>query len=199
MNNDTLTLTDAQIITQVINGDTDMFECLIERYKNYIFTIVSGHVPYEEVNELAHVVFIDAYKSLHYCRNSESFKYWLKSIALRKCFDFWRASYREKIRFVKDLSDDQKKWIESIKDRKSFQQFREKGQIEEAREFLEWVLNQLSPRERMVIKLIYFDDLSIREVADLLGWTMINVKVQSFRSKRKLQKILEKVSERRLQ
>lgn len=198
MNNDALNLTDAQIITQVINGDCDMFECLIERYKNYIFTIISRQVPYAEVNELAHVVFIEAYKALSYCRNRESFKYWLKSIALRKCFDFWRSSYREKSRFVKDLSEDQKKWIESINDKESFQQFREKGQTEEAEEVLEWVLNQLSPRERMVIKLIYFDNLSIRETADLLGWTMINVKVQSFRSKRKLYKILSKVLDRRL-
>lgn len=193
MNNDALALTDAQIITRVINGECDMFECLIERYKNYIFTIISGHIPYAEVNETAHVVFLDAYKALNSCRNRESFKYWLKSIALRKCFDFWRSSYRENIRFVKDLSEEQKKWIESMKDGESFRRFREKGRLEEAEELLEWVLAQLSPRERMVIKLIYFDDLSIREAADLLGWTMINVKVQSFRVRRKLNKILSKV------
>ena len=198
MNNDALNLTDAQIITQVINGECDMFEYLIERYKNYIFSIVSDHIPYAEVNELSHVVFIEAYKALNRCRNRESFKFWLKSIALRKCFDFWRSSYREKSRFVKDLSDEQRKWIESIADRNSFQEFRERGQIEEAKELLEWVLNQLSPRERMVIKLIYFDNLSIREAADLLGWTVINVKVQSFRSKRKLNKILSKVLDRRV-
>ena len=198
MNNDVLNLTDTQIITQVINGECDMFECLIERYKNYIFTILSGHIPYAEVNETAHMVFLDAYKSLNGCKNRESFKYWLKSIALRKCFDFWRSSYRENSRFVKVLSEEQKKWIESMKDGESFRQFREKGRLEEAEELLEWVLAQLSPRERMVIKLIYFDGLSISEASDLLGWTMINVKVQSFRSRRKLKKILSKVLDRRL-
>ena len=198
MNNDALTLTDAQIITQVLNGDSDMFECLIERYKNYIFTVVSGHVPYAEVNEIAHVIFIDAYKALSGCRNRESFKSWLKSIALRKCYDYWRASYREKSRFVKDLGEEQKQWIESLKDREAFEQFREKGRLEEAVEIWEWVLNQLSPKERMVIKLIYFDELSIREAADLLGWSQINVKVQAFRCRRKLQKIFEKVSDGRV-
>ena len=196
MNDDRINLTDAQIIAQVINGECEMFECLIKRYKNYIFTVVSDHIPYSEVNEMAHVVFMEAYKALENCRNKASFKFWLKSIALRKCFDYWRFSYREKSRFVKELSEEQRKWMQEMADKDAFQQFRMNEQTEEARELLKWVLDQLSPRERMVIKLLYFDSLSVREAADLLGWSGINVKVQSFRIRRKLNVILSKVLDR---
>ena len=97
---------------------------------------------------------------------------------------------------MKELSEEQRKWMQEMADKDAFQQFRMNEQTEEARELLKWVLDQLSPRERMVIKLLYFDSLSVREAADLLGWSGINVKVQSFRIRRKLNVILSKVLDR---
>jgi RNA polymerase sigma-70 factor (ECF subfamily) len=42
----------------------------------------------------------------------------------------------------------------------------------------------------MVLELIYFEGLSLQEAADLLGWSVANVKVRSFRSRKKLETIL---------
>jgi RNA polymerase sigma-70 factor (ECF subfamily) len=43
----------------------------------------------------------------------------------------------------------------------------------------------------MVIELVYLEGLSVREAAGLLGWSVANVKVRSFRSRRKLEKVLK--------
>jgi RNA polymerase sigma-70 factor (ECF subfamily) len=48
----------------------------------------------------------------------------------------------------------------------------------------------------MVLELVYLEGLSVREVADLLGWSTANVKIRSFRSRRKLHKLLEDAGRR---
>jgi len=42
----------------------------------------------------------------------------------------------------------------------------------------------------MVLELVYLEGLSGREAADLLGWTVANVKVRSLRARRKLRNLL---------
>jgi RNA polymerase sigma-70 factor (ECF subfamily) len=56
---------------------------------------------------------------------------------------------------------------------------------------LKYALNKLSPEDRMVIELVYLEGLSGKEAAELLGWSLANVKVRLFRSRKKLQKLLE--------
>jgi RNA polymerase sigma-70 factor (ECF subfamily) len=48
----------------------------------------------------------------------------------------------------------------------------------------------LSPRDRMALELVYLEGLSVKEAADLLQWSVANVKVRSFRSRKKLEKVL---------
>jgi len=43
----------------------------------------------------------------------------------------------------------------------------------------------------MVLELIYMEGLSVREAAGLLGWSMANVKIRAFRSRKKLHKLLK--------
>ena len=45
----------------------------------------------------------------------------------------------------------------------------------------------------MVLELVYLEGFSNKEASDLLGWSVANVKVRSFRSRRKLEKILKDV------
>ena len=61
---------------------------------------------------------------------------------------------------------------------------------EETKELLEWALNQLSPQDRMVTELVYLEGMKGKEAAELLGWSTANVKVRTFRSRRKLRKLL---------
>jgi RNA polymerase sigma-70 factor (ECF subfamily) len=55
---------------------------------------------------------------------------------------------------------------------------------------LDWALAKLSPEDRMVIELVYLEELSVKEAADLLGWSAANVKVRSFRSRKKLHSLI---------
>jgi RNA polymerase sigma-70 factor (ECF subfamily) len=62
----------------------------------------------------------------------------------------------------------------------------------EAVDRLHRVMEQLSPRNRLVITLMYLEDQSVAETAELTGWSQTMVKVQAFRARSKLRKLMEK-------
>lgn len=81
-------------------------------------------------------------------------------------------------------------WLEEAISAQARLSFHEQSLQKEAREILDWALDRLSAADRMVLELVYLEGYSLRETADLLGWSIANVKVRSFRSRKKLHKLL---------
>lgn len=182
--------TDREIIQRIIDGDADAFAQILARYKDHVMGIVSRHVPYDQVEETAHDAFIRAYQSLATFRGENNFRPWIASIAVRTCYDFWRERYRSKEVAMSSLTEQHQEWLENVISDQSDETFSTYGSRAEAREVLDWVLAKLSAEDRMVLELVYLEGLSVREAAEILGWTVANVKVRSFRSRKKLQKLL---------
>jgi RNA polymerase sigma-70 factor (ECF subfamily) len=190
MDNDSRSLGDAEIVRQVIAGNVNAFEHLLKRYQGHVLTIVKKHMPYDQVEEVAQDVFVRAYQSLPSFKKDDSFKGWLSTIAVRTCYDFWRKHYRSREFSMSSLTEKNQVWLEHAMADKSSHDFRQKGLQEEAREILAWALDRLSAEDRMVLELVYLEGYSVKEVAGLLGWSTANVKVRSFRSRKKLHKLL---------
>lgn len=187
------TLSDAEIIRRVIDGDVNSFEHLLKKYQDHVLGIVKKHIPYQEVEEMAQEVFVRAYQALPGFKEKGSFKQWLSAIAVRACFDFWRKQYRSKEFPMSDLTDRHRDWLENTLSNQFDLSLNERSHAEEAKEVLDWALNKLSARDRMVIELVYFEGLPVKRVAGLLGWSVANVKVRSFRSRKKLETLLKGV------
>ncbi len=100
MNNDTSKFDDIDIIRRILEGEVDVFEKIISEYNGLVFKILSRHLPYQELEETAQEVFVRAYQSLPSFKNKSSFKFWLSSIAVRVCYNFWRKKYRNREVFV---------------------------------------------------------------------------------------------------
>ena len=56
------------------------------------------------------------------------------------------------------------------------------------------VLEQLSPPARLVITLLEIEDRSVKEIAELTGWSVPLVKVRAFRARAEMRKILAKMA-----
>lgn len=182
--------TDIEIIHRVIGGDADAFEHLLTKYKDHVLKILKKHLPYDQVEETAHDVFVRTYQSLPTFKGKSSFQKWLSSIAVRTCYDFWRKQYRTRELPMSTLSEKHQDWLEKVMSDQASQSLYEKGRQEEAGELLDWALDQLSAEDKMVLELVYLEGLSVKEAADLLGWSTVNVRVRSFRSRKKLHKLL---------
>jgi RNA polymerase sigma-70 factor (ECF subfamily) len=190
MPDDSPTLNDADIVRRIVAGDVNAFESLLTRYKDHVLRIVKRHMPYQEVEETAQEVFVRAYQSLPNYKAKGNFKQWLSAIAVRSCYDYWRKAYRSREVPMSSLGERHQDWLEAVISDQSDQSFREKSAQQEAIEILDWALGKLSAEDRMVMELVYLEGLSGKEAADLLGWSVANVKIRSFRSRRKLEKLL---------
>jgi len=190
--NTTQTDTDMEIVRRVVNGDTEAFGKLIERYKHHVLTIVKRHAPYDRVEELTQEVFVGAFQSLPKFKKAGSFKSWLSAIAVRRCYDFWRKQYRSMEVSMSTLDRDHGQWLEQAIADQSDNAWQDYGRRHEARQVLDWALAKLGPEDRIVLELVYLEGLSVKEAAQQLGWSVANVKVRSFRSRKKLHQLLLK-------
>ncbi len=190
MKTDSNESSDIQIIRQVVEGDINAFEYLLKKYEEYVLMIVKRHVPYNQVEEIAQEVFIRAYQSLPGFKKKSGFRQWLSSIATRACHDFWRKKYRSRELPMSCLTAKHNDWLEQQISDESSRSFNEYESRKEAGEVLDWALDQLSAGDRMTLELLYLEGLSGKEVAALLGWSVAKVKIRSFRSRSKLQKLL---------
>ena len=184
---------DSALIRRIIGGETDRFSDVISRYQRHVIRIVSRRVPADHVEEIVHDVFVKAYFGLAQFSDSVSFDHWLAGIAVRTCYDFWRAKKREELP-VSTLTEEHHRWIEHALAARSDDQFRDQARKQEAAEILEWALRQLSPENRAVLTLVHLDGHSVREAAHLLGWSVVNVKVRAHRARLALRKILSATS-----
>lgn len=191
MGNQSFKPTDAEIISQVLDGSVNAFESLLRRYKDLVLKIIKRHVPYDDVEETTQDVFVRVYQSLPTYRGKSDFRQWVSSITVRTCYDYWRKAYRSREVPMSSLTEKHQRWLEEVISDESERSPEEKGSQKEAREMLDWALGKLSAEDRMVLELVYLEGLSGKEAADALGWSVANVKVRSFRSRRKLKKLLE--------
>lgn len=196
MQNDPLRPSVAEVVAQVLDGDANAFEQIVKRYNDLVLRIVTKRIPPDDVEETAQNVFIRAYQSLGTFKDKNRFSHWLSTIAVRTCYDYWRKAYRSREIPMSSLTERHGDWLEDVLSGQSEQSFIEKGKQDEAREVLDWALGELSAKDRMVLELVYLEGLSGREAAEILGWSVANVKVRSFRSRKKLQKRLSGLMDR---
>lgn len=179
-----------EIVQRVLNGDPEAFAQILERYEVHVFAVVRKHVPMDRVEEIAQEAFVRAYQSLHSFRKKDRFKQWLSAVAVRTCYDYWRQRYRNKEIPMSRLSEKQIAWFNQAVSQESAADIETLARRREARALLDYALARLSAEDKMVVELIHLEGLSVREAADLLGWSLANTKVRAFRSRIKIQKIL---------
>jgi len=184
-------LSDEDIIHRVIAGDVNAFEFLLERYQARVFRIIGRRVPWMDLEEVAHDAFVRAYISLSTYERRGDFESWLTKIAVRACYDYWRERYKRREQPVSSLSEDQLKRLARAAADQSMRSDAGRAASLEARELLAWAMDRLSPEDRAVLELVYLEERPVKEAAELLGWSSVNVKVRAYRSRKKLRAILE--------
>jgi RNA polymerase sigma-70 factor (ECF subfamily) len=82
---------DMDVISLVLKGDQNAYATLVERYKNFVFTIVLRYVKSrEDAEEVSQDVFIKAYRSLAAFKGDAKFSTWLYTVTTTTCITFLR-------------------------------------------------------------------------------------------------------------
>ena len=181
-------------IDAILAGDIDAYAILIERYQNFIYTLVIRMVRNREIaEEIAQDTFIKAYSSLAGFEGKSKFSSWLYTIAYRKSLDYLKAKKRQATPVDID-SDLTAHIIEDVKN--AFQLLEDK----ERKEIIKNAILKLSEMEASLITLYYFKEKDIKEISSITGMSPSNIKVKLHRSRKKLYTLLKSyhVSENRI-
>jgi RNA polymerase sigma-70 factor (ECF subfamily) len=183
--------TDAELIAAVIQGDTASFEPLIKKYQPRVFATARRYARREsEVEDIVQEVFIKAFQKLAGFRGEAPFEHWLMRLAMRTCYDFLRAHQRNRETSFTELSQPETDWLDQF----VIEPDAADEHAEAARQLIRRILTRLSPSARLVITLLEIEERSVKEIAEITGWSVPLVKVRAFRARAEMRKILAKIA-----
>jgi len=182
---------EAELIAAVLKGDAASFEPLVQKYSPRVFGTARRYARREsEVEDIVQEVWLKAFQKLGSFRGEAPFEHWLMRLAVRTCYDFLRGHQRNRETAFSELSDLEGDWLERF----VTQPESAAENAEAARQLVERVLGQLSPAARMVITLLEIEDRSVKEIAQLTGWSVPLVKVRAFRARAEMRRIVAKIA-----
>lgn len=172
---------DHDLVLRAQAGDAGAYDRLVLRYQGIIGKQMSRFsTDPAVVEELTQNVFVSAFFALGGYRPIAPFLHWLRAIANRAGYDFWREAYKNS-RF---------KPLSSI-DEAALAERREGASANERWEELSRVMNFLKPDERQVLYMQYLDGMTIEAVAETMGWSKAQTKMRCFRARNKLRAMLK--------
>jgi RNA polymerase sigma factor (sigma-70 family) len=178
-------LNDSEIIGQVLSGDQQAFAGLVNRYQNYVFTLVLRFTKSrEDAEELAQDIFIKAYRSLADFRGASKFSTWLYTIVNNTCITFLRKKKLE----IHSLDNEKVFEVADSQDSGfSANQVEQKSRVA----MVNKAIALLGPDDAAVITLFYKGEQSLEEIAQVLGVEINTAKVRLHRARARLKEKME--------
>ncbi len=148
------------------SGDRDALDSLLESIQETLFGYISKLVGDRALAEdILQEVFITIYRKLRWLREPELFRPWAYRIASRESFKRLKREQRWSAQ-VRDEAV-----LEAIPALETEEEFEP-----ELAQHLPQLIARLSPASRAVLLLHYFEELSLGEIADVLGIAQGTVK-----------------------
>ena len=171
---------DSELIEEIKNGSIEYFDHLMKRYEQQVYRVAFSFIKNQDQSlDVVQNIFIKTYQNLKRFRGECQFKTWLIRIAINESHN-WMKSNKDMLS-VEDIG--------TIPDKTGDQEseFMDK----ENTTLLLQGLKNLNKKYRTAVSLRYFEEYSIKEIADILDCSEGVVKNILFRSLQKLKKILK--------
>lgn len=154
-------MSDAQIVTAVLSGDTAQYEVLVERYLGLVRS-VCGSYEYqrESCEDLIQDTFIDGYMKLNRLRDASRFGPWVAQIARNKSKSWVRQQSRRR-----EVHDQLEAESADLSDSNLLSELSKK----EMREWVQGCIHTLPLKTREAMLLYYVESYTIGEAARCLN------------------------------
>jgi len=175
---------DIYYINLTIEGNSNAFGILVDRYKDLVFSLALKMVKNrEEAEEVAQDTFIKVFKSLSKFKGDSKFSTWIYKVAYNTCLDRLKKNKREQ--HVVSIDEFNSNQIKSLDDALDVMEEEQRNQT------IQDCINLLPSDDAFLLTLFYFEEQSLEVIAKVIGLTANNVKVKLFRSRKKLTAILK--------
>jgi RNA polymerase sigma-70 factor (ECF subfamily) len=178
-------ISDQHYIDKILQGETNAFTALVDRYKDMIFSLSLKMLKNrEEAEEVAQDTFIKIFNSLSKFKGDSKFSTWIYKIAYNTCLDRLKKNKKEDLNI--SIDEFSAHLIKTMDNALSVLEDKERKQT------IQNCLNLLPGDENFLLTLFYFEEQSLEEIGKIMSINANNVKVKLFRSRQKLAVILKK-------
>jgi RNA polymerase sigma factor (sigma-70 family) len=178
-------ITDAELVAQAREGNKEAFGQLVERHQQMVERIAKKMVTDERIaHELAQEAILQAYLSLKYLRDASRFKSWLYGITLNICRSYLHDQKMDILSLETIMGGVHSDIVTNFDDTVDPQT------IAEAHDLHRVVINaidDLSSKDKETTLLFYNEQLTLQEIAALLGVSVGTIKGRLYRSRKQLQ------------
>lgn len=147
------------------------------------FTVAVSVVKDEcYAEEVVQDAFLKAFRGLKSFNRKSRFSTWFYCIVINEAFMRLKKMKKEIVSFVSEYEQggtDEHVLLSLPEDEQQYC-------INEA-------LKKLPPKESLVLRLFYLQEESIKEIGEMTGWSVSNVKVMLHRARKKMQVVLQQV------
>lgn len=175
---------DFTLIRRTLDGDQSAFTMLVNRYKEWVHTLVWRKVgDFHIAEEITQDVFLKVYKKLSTLKPSDHFRGWLYVIAARHCITWSRKKNLPTTSLdampTSELEELCYAQYETERDKETA--------LEYQREVIKRLLQKLPESERTVITLHYLAEMSCEKISEFLGVSPNTIKSRLHRARKRLE------------
>jgi len=185
---DTVT-TDEIIVERALSGDAEAFGEIVRRWERRIFALAYGMLGREEdARDATQETFLAAFRNLRGFRGEAKVSSWLHRIAVNQCITRQR---RAKVRSESALEEEQEKDAGSFAAPLGLSPVRitESTQITHA---VRRAVNSLPVELRQIVVMKEFEELTFKEISDILDVPLSTVKSRLYTALKQLQMKLQR-------
>ncbi len=178
-----------KLIRKIINKDQKAFKLFVDKYQVMVINICMGFLHNrDEAKDLAQEVFIQAYLSIDKFREDASLSTWLYRITSNKALNHLRSNEKRKNdRSINSLQTDNT-YFDVVAGPETNSDFL---MIEaERKRNLHMAIDALPENQKTAFVLSKYEDLSYKEIADVMELSVSSVESLLFRARKGLQKSL---------
>jgi RNA polymerase sigma-70 factor (ECF subfamily) len=182
---------DSQLIELILSGEEAAFESLFDRYKRLVATIARRYFKRpEQIEEIIQISFAKVYFDLKTFRGDHNFSFasWIGKITTNACLDVLRTQKRKPENLWCEFSEAETEIL--FAGVANNEKTAENSVVE--RDLAEKLLSRLTAEDRAILQMLDAEEMSVREVAEITGWSNAKIKVRAFRARNALRKILRK-------
>jgi RNA polymerase sigma factor (sigma-70 family) len=182
-------LSDSEIVREYLRTqNSSYFSMLYRKYSGKVYgKCISILKQEDEARDAVQDIFVKIMLNLGNFGEKSQFSTWIYSITYNFCIDVIRKKKKDKTLFSEDIERAPDVAADEVPDQYL---------LEMDMKYLKQVLEELPTGDKMILLMKYQDDMSIKEIADILDKTESAIKMKIKRAKHKAQEIFERLAKK---
>jgi len=185
-------MTESEIISQLQQGNESAFRQLVENYQKLVINTCNGLIHNrDDAEDVAQEVFIEVFRSIKDFRSDSKISTWLYRISVNRSLNFIRDNRRRKwFHSIEEneINSAKNKWHHLVSGKEENPDFGVESS--QRAQMLFDSIGSLPKNQQVAFTLSKYEDLSYKEISEVMNLSVSSVESLIFRAKKNLQKKL---------